>query len=227
MGPFLWPFIMYSPQHLFKILCNLKAASLHGCKWKFLCHSCAYLKQWGASVSVSYWWPSALWFPEGCSLLADKGKITPDTVLVGALKCEVNLELPCGRWYGPVCRLSQVEVWLERLMWCGSWEGGFLAWMLCCRWDGSLWDMGENSSSWEPLGVHAWPCDLGVLRGLGALLCLPLPWCDTEISLQLEKWKLLVWNQEWWRLSFVSLAACTSTGLVHGSLQFWSAILSA
>lgn len=45
-----------------------------------------------------------------------KGKMTPDIVLFGALKCEVNLELFCGRWYGPVCRLSQVEVWLERLM---------------------------------------------------------------------------------------------------------------
>lgn len=44
-----------------------------------------------------------------------KGKITPDIFLVGTLKCEVNLELPCGRWYRLVCRLSQVKIWVKRL----------------------------------------------------------------------------------------------------------------
>lgn len=51
-----------------------------------------------------------------------KGKTTPDIVIFGAFKFEVNLELSCVGWYGFVCRLSLVKMWLERVLW-GSCEG--------------------------------------------------------------------------------------------------------
>ena len=80
-----------------------------------------------------------------------------------------------------------------------------LTWLLCCRWAGSPWATGGNPSLGEPLDVNAWPCDLGILRWLGALLCLALPSSNVGISLQLVKWKVLDWNQEWWQPSFVPL----------------------
>lgn len=183
---------MYSPQHLFKILCNLKAASLHECKWRFPCHSCAYLKQECLALTDAQAHHDFLRVVL-CGLT--KGKITPAVVLVGVFKCEVHLELSCSRCYGLVCRLTHVKIWLERL-WCGS--GGVLTWLMCCRWAGRPWDMGGTHLHGEPLGVGAWPCGLEILYGLGTLLCLPLPWGDAEIYWQCEKRKLLDWNQEWW-----------------------------
>lgn len=103
---------MYSPQHLFKILCNLKAASLHECKWRFPCHSCAYLKQECLALTDAQAHHDFLRVVL-CGLT--KGKITPAVVLVGVFKCEVHLELSCSRRYGLVCRLTHVKIWLERL----------------------------------------------------------------------------------------------------------------
>lgn len=90
----------------------------------------------------------------------------------------MNLELPCGRWYGLVCRLSQVKICLERL-WCGSWEVGFLTWFLCCRWAGSLWGVGGNPPPWGAPGcgcLALWPWDTA-WAGSSAVPALALGSC--------------------------------------------------
>lgn len=158
-----------------------------------------------------------------------KGKITPDIVLVGTLKCEVTLELSCGTWYGLVCKLSQFKIWLNRL-WCGSWEGAFLTCLLGCRWAGSPWNKGGDLFSCRALECRCLP--LWTARaGSLAVPTFVLGWCRDLFSAwegktDLLKPGVLGSSPLLHPYACMSLPAWRCGKLVHESWWFWSILLT-